>query len=202
MSLYSLLSPLETPLNLIENDLFKKTSLTRGFFTFHNQNITLLLELKCNIFHHMQCPTCQNTDSRVLESRSADSGKSVRRRRECIACGERHSTRETVDLNLPRLIKSDDSRQTFSEDKLRSGLLKALGKRPVEISKIETAIQKIQRRLMAQNDREVPSSTLGEWVMEELRALDEVAYIRFASVYRQFQDIEAFKSEIDKLMNK
>ena len=131
-----------------------------------------------------------------------DDGSQVRRRRECIACGERHSTRETVDLNLPRLIKSDDSRQTFSEDKLRSGLLKALEKRPVEISKIETAIQKIQRRLMAQNDREVPSSILGEWVMEELRALDEVAYIRFASVYRQFQDIEAFKSEIDKLMNK
>ena len=105
-------------------------------------------------------------------------------------------------MNLPRLIKSDGSRQTFSEDKLRSGLLKALEKRPVEISKIETAIQKIQRKLMAQNDREVPSSILGEWVMEELRALDEVAYIRFASVYRQFQDIEAFKSEIDKFMNK
>ena len=119
-----------------------------------------------------------------------------------IACGERHSTRETVDLNLPRLIKSDDSRQSFSENKLRSGLLKALEKRPVETSKIEMAIQKIQRKLMAQNDREVPSSMLGEWVMEELRALDEVAYIRFASVYRQFQDIEEFKSEIDKLINK
>ena len=116
--------------------------------------------------------------------------------------GRRHSTRETVDLNLPRLIKSDESRQTFSEDKLRSGLLKAFEKRPVSISEIETAIQKIQRKLMAQNEREVASSVLGEWVMEELRALDEVAYIRFASVYRQFQDIEAFKSEIDKLMKK
>ncbi len=115
---------------------------------------------------------------------------------------ERDSTRETVDLNLPRLIKSDESRQTFSEDKLRSGLLKAFEKRPVSISEIETAIQKIQRKLMAQNEREVASSVLGEWVMEELRALDEVAYIRFASVYRQFQDIEAFKSEIDKLMKK
>ena len=100
------------------------------------------------------------------------------------------------------MIKSDDSRQSFSENKLRSGLLKALEKRPVETSKIEMAIQKIQRKLMAQNDREVPSSMLGEWVMEELRALDEVAYIRFASVYSQFQDIEEFKSEIDKLINK
>jgi transcriptional repressor NrdR len=131
-----------------------------------------------------------------------DDGSQVRRRRECLACGERHSTRETVDLNLPRLIKSDQSRQSFNEEKLRSGLLKALEKRPVETSKIELAIQKIQRKLMAQNDREVLSSVIGEWVMEELHELDEVAYIRFASVYRQFQDIEAFKSEIDKLMKK
>ena len=105
----------------------------------------------------MRCPFCQSDYTKVLDTRLLDDGSQVRRRRECIACGERHSTRETVDLNLPRLIKSDDSRQTFSEDKLRSGLLKALEKRPVEISKIETAIQKIQRRLMAQNDREVPS---------------------------------------------
>ena len=150
----------------------------------------------------MRCPFCQSDDTKVLDTRLLDDGSQVRRRRECLACGERHSTRETVDLNLPRLIKSDDSRQSFSENKLRSGLLKALEKRPVETSKIEMAIQKIQRKLMAQNDREVSSSMLGEWVMEELRALDEVAYIRFASVYRQFQDIEEFKSEIDKLINK
>jgi len=150
----------------------------------------------------MRCPFCQSDDTKVLDTRLLDDGSQVRRRRECLSCGERHSTRETVDLNLPRLIKSDDSRQSFSEEKLRAGLLKALEKRPVETSKIETAIQKIERRLMAQNDREVPSSLVGEWVMKELQALDEVAYIRFASVYRQFQDIEAFKSEIDKLMNK
>ena len=150
----------------------------------------------------MRCPFCQSDDTKVLDTRLLDDGSQVRRRRECLACGERNSTRETVDLNLPRLIKSDDSRQSFSESKLRSGLLKALEKRPVETSKIEMAIQKIQRKLMAQNDREVSSSILGEWVMEELRALDEVAYIRFASVYRQFQDIEEFKSEIDKLINK
>ena len=150
----------------------------------------------------MRCPFCQSDDTKVLDTRLLDDGSQVRRRRECLSCGERHSTRETVDLNLPRLIKCDDSRLSFSLDKLRAGLLKALEKRPVETSKIETAIQKIERRLMAQNDREVPSSLVGEWVMEELQALDEVAYIRFASVYRQFQDIEAFKSEIDKLMKK
>ena len=150
----------------------------------------------------MRCPFCQSDDTKVLDTRLLDEGSQVRRRRECIACGERHSTRETVDLNLPRLIKSDQSRQSFNEEKLRSGLLKALEKRPVETAKIELAIQKIQRKLMAQNDREVLSSVIGEWVMEELHELDEVAYIRFASVYRQFQDIEAFKSEIDKLMKK
>ena len=150
----------------------------------------------------MRCPFCQSDDTKVLDTRLLDDGSQVRRRRECLSCGERHSTRETVDLNLPRLIKRDDSRQSFSEEKLRAGLLKALEKRPVETTKIEMAIQKIERRLMAQNDREVPSSLVGEWVMEELQALDEVAYIRFASVYRQFQDIEAFKREIDKLMKK
>ena len=114
----------------------------------------------------MRCPFCQSDDTKVLDTRLLDDGSQVRRRRECIACGERHSTRETVDLNLPRLIKSDESRQTFSEDKLRSGLLKAFEKRPVSISEIETAIQKIQRKLMAQNEREVASSVLGEWVMK------------------------------------
>jgi transcriptional repressor NrdR len=126
----------------------------------------------------------------------------VRRRRECTSCGERYSTRETVDLNLPRLIKNDNSRESFSEEKLRSGLLKALEKRPVETAQIETAIARIARKLMIQSEREVPSTQIGEWVMEELKALDEVAYIRFASVYRQFQDIEAFKNEIEKLMSK
>ncbi len=142
----------------------------------------------------MRCPFCQSDDTKVLDTRLIDDGSQVRRRRECTSCSERYSTRETVDLNLPRLIKSDESRESFSEDKLRSGLLKALEKRP--------AIARISRKLMIRSEREVPSSKIGEWVMEELKALDEVAYIRFASVYRQFQDIEAFKNEIDKLMNK
>lgn len=150
----------------------------------------------------MRCPFCQSDDTKVLDTRLIDDGSQVRRRRECTACGERYSTREVVDLNLPRLIKSDESREVFDEDKLRSGLLKALEKRPVKTSDIETSIQRIERKLMTQAEREVPSNKIGEWVMEELKALDEVAYIRFASVYRQFQDIEAFKKEIDKLMNK
>lgn len=150
----------------------------------------------------MRCPFCQSDDTKVLDTRLIDDGSQVRRRRECTACGERYSTREVVDLNLPRLIKSDESREVFDEDKLRSGLLKALEKRPVKTSDIETSIQRIERKLMTQAEREVPSHKIGEWVMEELKALDEVAYIRFASVYRQFQDIEAFKKEIDKLMNK
>ena len=150
----------------------------------------------------MRCPFCQSDDTKVLDTRLLDDGSQVRRRRECTACGERYTTRETVDLNLPRLIKSDNSRETFNEEKLRSGLLKALEKRPVKTSQIETAIARIERKLMAQTEREVPSNKIGAWVMEELKALDEVAYIRFASVYRQFQDVEAFKKEIDKLMNK
>ncbi len=148
----------------------------------------------------MHCPFCQSDDTKVLDTRLTDDGSQVRRRRECTSCGERYSTRETIDFNLPRLIKSDDSREAFDEEKLRSGLLKALEKRPVKTSQIETSIARIEHKLMTQADREVPCTKIGEWVMEELKALDEVAYIRFVSVYRQFQDIEAFKKEIDGLM--
>ena len=131
-----------------------------------------------------------------------DEGSQVRRRRECADCGERYSTREVVDLNLPRLIKSDHSRESFDERKLRAGLLKALEKRPVDTVQIETAMQRIVHKLMTQSEREVAATRVGEWVMQELQVLDEVAYIRFASVYRQFQDVEAFKHEIDKLIHK
>lgn len=150
----------------------------------------------------MRCPFCQSDDTKVLDTRLINHGAQVRRRRECTACVERYSTHESVDLNLPRLIKSDDSRESFDEDKLRSGLLKALEKRPVKTAQIEISIQRVIHKLMTQSEREVAATKIGEWVMEELKALDEVAYIRFASVYRQFQDIEAFKHEIDKLMNK
>jgi len=148
----------------------------------------------------MRCPFCQSDDTKVLDTRLIDDGSQVRRRRECTSCGERYSTRETVDLNLPRLIKNDNSRESFSEEKLRSGLLKALEKRPVETAQIETAIARIARKLMTQSEREVPSTKIGEWVMEELKALDEVAYIRFASVYRQFKDIGEFMVELQGLL--
>ncbi|HAY41667.1 MAG TPA: transcriptional regulator NrdR [Gammaproteobacteria bacterium] len=150
----------------------------------------------------MRCPFCQSDDTKVLDTRLIGEGSQVRRRRECTSCNERYSTLESVDLNFPRLIKSDDSRESFDENKLRSGLLKALEKRPVATSSIESSISKIEHKLMTQSEREVSSSIVGEWVMEELKSLDEVAYIRFASVYRHFQDIEEFKSEIEKLMKK
>ncbi|CAC9456526.1 Ribonucleotide reductase transcriptional regulator NrdR [uncultured Gammaproteobacteria bacterium] len=150
----------------------------------------------------MRCPFCQSDDTKVLDTRLIDDGSQVRRRRECTACNERYSTREVVDLNPPKLVKSDNSRESFSEEKLRSGLIKSLEKRPVTTAQIETAIQHIRHKLMTQSEREVPASKLGQWVMQELKALDEVAYIRFASVYRQFQDVEAFRLEIDKLMSK
>jgi transcriptional repressor NrdR len=150
----------------------------------------------------MRCPFCQSDDTKVLDTRLIDGGSRVRRRRECTSCGERYSTQEVVDLNIPRLIKTNDSRESFDEEKLRTGLLKALEKRPVSTSDIETSIQRIKHKLSTIGEREIPSSQIGELVMEELKGLDQVAYIRFASVYRQFQDIEEFRKEIEKLMKK
>lgn len=150
----------------------------------------------------MRCPFCQSDETKVLDTRLSDDGAQVRRRRECTACGERYPTRETVDLNPPRLIKKDGAREAFDEYKLRSGLLKALEKRNVGSEAIETSVCNIVHKLTTQSESEVPVEKLGEWVMEELKLLDEVAYIRFASVYRHFQDVEAFRQEIDKLMDK
>ncbi|WP_369178171.1 transcriptional regulator NrdR [Candidatus Thiodubiliella endoseptemdiera] len=150
----------------------------------------------------MHCPFCQSDETKVLDTRLSDNGAQVRRRRECAACGERYPTCEMMDLNPPRLIKKDGKREAFDEYKLRSGLLKALEKRNVESEAIETSVCDIVHRLTTQSESEVPVEKLGEWVMEELKLLDEVAYIRFASVYRQFQDVEAFRQEIDKLMDK
>lgn len=150
----------------------------------------------------MRCPFCQSDDTKVLDTRLLGDGSQVRRRRECLSCERRHSTLETFDLNLPRIIKNDGSRESFNIEKLRNGLLKALEKRPVETVQIEKAINKIRRLILEKNDSEVKSSEVGELIMEELQILDKVAYIRFASVYRQFQDIEAFKKEIDKIIKK
>ncbi len=147
----------------------------------------------------MHCPFCQANDTKVIDSRLVSDGAQVRRRRECVDCGERFTTYEVAELLMPRIIKSDGRRDGFVEEKLRAGLLRALEKRPVASEEVETAVNHIKQRLRASGEREVSSATLGEWVMEELRALDKVAYVRFASVYRNFEDMAAFAEEIKKL---
>lgn len=148
----------------------------------------------------MQCPFCHHADTRVIDSRLANEGEQVRRRRECTACAERFTTYESaVDLALPRVIKRDQSREQFSEDKLRAGFMRALEKRPVETQAIDRALARIKRRLRASGERELEARRIGELVMDELRRLDQVAYIRFASVYREFEDVAAFRHEIERL---
>jgi transcriptional repressor NrdR len=147
----------------------------------------------------MYCPFCGHEETKVNDSRLAAEGRQIRRRRECLACGERFTTFETAELVMPLVVKSHGSREPFDEQKLRSGLIKALQKRPVEQDRIEAAISRITHRLRSLGEREVPSRQVGEFVMNELRHLDEVAYVRFASVYRSFQDVDAFRDEVDKL---
>ena len=126
-------------------------------------------------------------------------GIRIRRRRECLSCIERFTTYETAELALPRMVKRDQSREAFNEQKLRQGLLRALEKRPVSMELIETAITRIKQKLRALGEREIQTQVLGEWIMEELRDIDHVAYVRFASVYRRFQDVNAFEAEIKRL---
>ncbi len=147
----------------------------------------------------MHCPFCGAEDTRVIDSRLTSDGSQVRRRRECTECAERFTTFETAELVMPRLIKSDGRREPFNEEKLRGGMLRALEKRPVETEAIENAVNRIMKRMRATGDREIPSRRLGEWVMDELRDLDQVAYVRFASVYRAFEDVSAFQEEIERL---
>ena len=149
----------------------------------------------------MFCPFCHAEDTKVIDSRLGDEGTQVRRRRACVRCQERFTTFETAELNLPRVIKRDGGRGAFDREKLRAGLLKALEKRPVSSEQIETAVNRILRKLRASGEREVHSKWLGELVMDELRELDEVAYVRFASVYRSFQDVNAFHEEIQRLQH-
>lgn len=147
----------------------------------------------------MRCPFCGAQDTKVVDSRLASEGDQVRRRRACSVCNERFTTYETVELNLPRVVKSDGSRVPFDGRKLRSGIDRALEKRPVSTDQVEIAINHITRKLVASGESEVPSMKIGELVMEELRRLDQVAYVRFASVYRSFEDVNAFREEIEKL---
>ena len=147
----------------------------------------------------MRCPFCGAQDTKVIDSRLFGEGDRVRRRRECVACRERFTTYESAELNLPKVIKQDGSRVEFDEEKLASGMARALEKRPVSAEQVDDALNHIRRRLLATGEREVPSRQIGEWVMAELRALDQVAYVRFASVYRKFEDVNAFREEIERL---
>ncbi len=147
----------------------------------------------------MWCPFCNHDDTRVVDSRVTGDGMQIRRRRECASCSSRFNTYEAPELIAPRVIKSGGIREAFSEDKLRDGMLRALEKRPVETREVERAIRSLLREIRSVEEAEIPSSLIGEWVMRELSQLDQVAYVRFASVYRRFEDVQAFRDEIEKL---
>ena len=150
----------------------------------------------------MRCPFCGADDSKVVDSRLSTEGDAIGRRRECVECSERFTTYETAELALPRLIKRDKSRELFDQEKLRAGLLRALEKRPVSIDAVDSAVKSIVHHLRTTGEREVESRLIGDWVMDALRELDEVAYVRFASVYRSFQDVNAFREEIERMENR
>ena len=147
----------------------------------------------------MHCPFCSHQETKVIDSRLAGEGHQVRRRRECSSCEERFTTFESPELVMPRLVKRDKSRQPFDENKLRNGIVRALEKRPVSSERIEEIIARIEHSLQSQGEQEVPADLVGQLVMEELQAVDEVAYVRFASVYRSFQDVTEFQKEIQHL---
>ena len=147
----------------------------------------------------MHCPFCNYEDTKVIDSRLAGEGQQVRRRRECEKCGERFTTFETAELVMPRIVKNDGNREPYDEQKLRMGMARALEKRPVSTESMEAALGRIIHRLQVSGEREVKSRQIGEWMMEELKSLDEVAYVRFASVYRRFQDVNEFREEIERL---
>ena len=149
----------------------------------------------------MHCPFCSAVDTKVIDSRLVAEGNNVRRRRECITCAERFTTYEAAELVMPRIIKAGGIREPFNEDKMTAGLMKALEKRPVSIERVEEAVTKIKASLRATGEREIDSRAVGELVMSQLRDLDEVAFVRFASVYRSFKDLDEFRQEIDRLSN-
>jgi transcriptional repressor NrdR len=147
----------------------------------------------------MHCPFCSADETKVIDSRLVAEGHQVRRRRECVECHERFTTFESAELVMPRVIKSNGSREPFNEDKLRGGIQRALEKRPVSMEAVEESVNRIKSQLRATGEREVGAKFIGNLVMEELKGLDKVAYIRFASVYRSFEDIREFGEEIARL---
>lgn len=149
----------------------------------------------------MHCPFCSAVDTKVIDSRLVGEGTSVRRRRQCLVCHERFTTFEVAELVMPRVVKSDDIREPFNEDKLRGGMIKALEKRPVSADAVEDALSHVKSQLRATGEREIRSKMIGNLVMDELKKLDKVAYIRFASVYRSFEDVREFGEEIARLQD-
>jgi len=147
----------------------------------------------------MHCPFCSADETKVIDSRLVADGGQVRRRRECLTCSERFTTYELAELVMPRMIKQNGSREPFDEAKLRGGLLRALEKRPVSVEEIEKQITQIKHQLRATGEREIRSREVGEMVMEALKSVDQVAYVRFASVYRSFQDLSEFRDAIESL---
>jgi transcriptional repressor NrdR len=147
----------------------------------------------------VHCPFCQHEDTRVIDSRVSEDGSTIRRRRECEACGERFNTFENAELKLPALVKANGRREAFDERKLRTGFERALQKRPVSAEQVDAAVRAVIHALRMSGEREVPSHTVGVYVMDELRKLDQVAYVRFASVYRRFADVADFREEIERL---
>ena len=147
----------------------------------------------------MRCPFCQYEDTRVIDSRLNTETNQIRRRRECPQCNERFNTLEMAELSLPLIIKRDGRRVDFDESKLRAGMLRSLQKRPVAVELVDSAIHRLIQKLRTSTEREISSRVIGEWVMDELRVLDPVAYVRFASIYRSFEDVDAFREEIQRL---
>ena len=149
----------------------------------------------------MRCPYCTHPESKVVDSRPADEGTSIRRRRECLECHKRFTTYETVESLPLVVIKKDASRQTFDKTKLLNGMLRACEKRPVSLAELDRIANEIEQSLQNEMDREIPTARIGELVMDRLRGVDEVAYVRFASVYRQFKDINSFMEELSKIIS-
>ncbi len=147
----------------------------------------------------MKCPFCPESNTRVIDSRLLGDGEQIRRRRECLSCSARFTTYETAELSLPRIVKNDGRREAFSEEKLRSGVVKALEKRPVDLEQIDHQVSMIKSKLRENGERELKSTLVGELVMDALKSLDHVAYVRFASVYRSFEDVKSFLEEVQRL---
>ena len=148
----------------------------------------------------MKCLYCDCTESKVVDSRSADDDRTIRRRRECTSCGRRFTTYETIEVTPVLVVKNNGTRQSFNAEKIRNGIIKSCEKRPVPMARLEAAVNDIEQQLQNSLHREIKSQYIGELVMEKLKEVDEVAYVRFASVYRQFKDIETFRNELNKLL--